>query len=565
MATYLITAPDGRKYRVTGEGTKEEALAHFQSRFNAQPAFDRDAFMASEREKYSPTGTGTENFLAGAGKAFSDLGFSARQFSTELGNAVGLGRIMPGSFGDQEVMRQQQEAAERQRRDQPLMDTTAGFAGNITGNIAAAAPTMMIPGANTVAGASLTGAGMGMLQPAASSEERVMNTGLGAGLGAVGQWGGGKIADWAGDALTSRAANAATQRAQNTVRDATLRQAMDEGFVVPPTTTNPTTINRVLESVAGKISTQQAASESNQAITNRLVRRDLGLADDAPLTKDTLSYVRRQAGKVYDQVKQTGQIVADYQYMTDLSDLVQTNSALQKSFPGAAKVDSEVESLVNTLSRQQFDADGAVEMIKKLRSDSKSNFTASAISGDPAKRQLAQAQWEAAGALEDQIERHLQQIGQAPLMMAFREARQLIAKSHSAEMALNEGTGNIQASKLVQQLRKGKPLSGGFETIAKFAAAVPKAMKDPTESGGVNALTAMLAGGGAVGLGAPQLLALPAARWGTRKALMTPAAQRRLAIPSYRPGRIGTLSLQGARGLGQVSGPLSIAAYAAEQ
>jgi len=33
--TYMITAPDGRKFKVTGEGTKEEALAHFQSQYTS--------------------------------------------------------------------------------------------------------------------------------------------------------------------------------------------------------------------------------------------------------------------------------------------------------------------------------------------------------------------------------------------------------------------------------------------------------------------------------------------------------------------------------------------------
>jgi hypothetical protein len=564
MATYLITAPDGRKYRVSGEGSKEEALAHFQSRFNAQPAFDRDAFMASEREKYSPTGSNTENFLAGTGKAFSDLGLGARQFSTELGNAVGLGRIMPGSFGDQEVMRQQQEAAERQQRDQALMDTGAGMAGNLTGNLAAAAPTMMIPGANTVAGSSLAGAGMGMLQPAASAEQRAMNTGLGAGLGAVTQWGGGKVADWAGDALTSRASKAATQKAQNTVRDATLKQAMEEGFVVPPQTTNPNAKNAILESISGKAATQQAASRRNQEVTNRLIRRDLGLADDAPLTVDNLQMVRGKAGQVYDQVKQSGTIQADNQFYQELIDLLDDNQAIKQSFPGAAKTDDAVSDLANTLAQPSFKADGAVEYAKKLRADAKGNFKAAAINGDPAKRQLAQAQWEAAGSLEDMIERHLQAIGKPDLMTSFREARQLIAKSHSAEMALNKGTGNIQASKLVQQLSKGKPLSGGFETIAKFASVAPKAMAEPTQSGGVSALSAALATGG-VGLGQPGLLAIPAARWATRKSLMSPAMQKRLAVSAYRPSQSGTLALRGTRGLGQMAAPLSVAGYATEQ
>lgn len=36
MPTFVITAPDGKKYRIKGEGTKEEALAAFQQQFSAR-------------------------------------------------------------------------------------------------------------------------------------------------------------------------------------------------------------------------------------------------------------------------------------------------------------------------------------------------------------------------------------------------------------------------------------------------------------------------------------------------------------------------------------------------
>lgn len=36
MPTYLITSPEGRKYQVTGSGTKEEALAHLQGQLTGQ-------------------------------------------------------------------------------------------------------------------------------------------------------------------------------------------------------------------------------------------------------------------------------------------------------------------------------------------------------------------------------------------------------------------------------------------------------------------------------------------------------------------------------------------------
>lgn len=40
MPSYLITAPDGRKYRVSGQGTADEALAHFQQQYAGQGRSD---------------------------------------------------------------------------------------------------------------------------------------------------------------------------------------------------------------------------------------------------------------------------------------------------------------------------------------------------------------------------------------------------------------------------------------------------------------------------------------------------------------------------------------------
>ena len=37
MPTYRVTAPDGKTYDVTGNGTAEEALAHIQQQAQGQP------------------------------------------------------------------------------------------------------------------------------------------------------------------------------------------------------------------------------------------------------------------------------------------------------------------------------------------------------------------------------------------------------------------------------------------------------------------------------------------------------------------------------------------------
>ena len=114
-------------------------------------------------------GENTQNFLAGTGKSMSDL-------AKGIGQKLGL-----YSFDD---------AAQTAKRDAPLMDTKSGTVGNVTGSVATMLPAAFIPGANTMAGAALIGAGTGLAQPAASAGEMVANTGIGAAAGPVGNMAG---------------------------------------------------------------------------------------------------------------------------------------------------------------------------------------------------------------------------------------------------------------------------------------------------------------------------------------------------------------------------------------
>lgn len=108
--------------------------------------------------------SGFDKFRAGMGKAFTDV-------ARGVGQAVGV------------VDRN--DVAESRKRDKSLMDTGAGMAGNIAGNVAALAPTAFIPGANTVTGAATVGAVSGLLAPSASTEETLTNTGIGGVAGAA--------------------------------------------------------------------------------------------------------------------------------------------------------------------------------------------------------------------------------------------------------------------------------------------------------------------------------------------------------------------------------------------
>jgi hypothetical protein len=482
-----------------------------------------------------------DRFLAGAGKAFADLGRGAGQL---------LGVV------DNEAI------TESRQLDAPLMATTAGTAGNIAGNVAATVPAAFIPGANTVAGAGAIGAGVGLLQPAESGTERLTNTAFGGAAGSAGQAIGGRVAQYAQRKLSERAATAASNQAQNSVRDDLLKQARQAGYVTPPATTNPTATNRVIEGVSGKAQTQQSAAVKNQTVTNRLVRDELGLAKDSPITKAALNGVRSKAGQVYKAINKSGRIAVDDDYLDDLSKLSASIDSVSKDFPDANVGSREqIDKLVNSLLVDDFEAPSAMAYIKELRQDASSNLSFAA-SADPAKRALGHAQRDAAGALEDMVIRHLQNNGQDALANSFDQARTLIAKTYSVEAALNEGTGNVVATQLASQLKRGKPLTGNLGLIARFGQSFPKAAAEVRDSPGVSALDVFA--GAAAGLGVdPSLIALPLARVGTRGALLSDAGQM-LATPNYNPNLLGTGSLKALDASGRRAGAIS-SAYTAQK
>jgi hypothetical protein len=110
-------------------------------------------------------GETTTRALAGAGKAFADTG-------------RGIGQYLGLTSRD--------DVAEARKRDEPLMRTGAGQAGNFAGNLAIALPTIAIPGAATLRGAAAIGAAQGLIQPSISTKETLSNAAMGGAAGAGG-------------------------------------------------------------------------------------------------------------------------------------------------------------------------------------------------------------------------------------------------------------------------------------------------------------------------------------------------------------------------------------------
>jgi hypothetical protein len=428
----------------------------------------------------SPTGSTTENVLAGIGHGMVSTAQNVKQgfdkladhlassaSGTTIGKAIDWAGQKLGLPSAQQASADTNQAiTDRRATEGPLLDTKAGKVGSFGGQFAATLPTMLIPGANTYTGAALIGGGTGL----ATTEGGLADRAKGAIAGMAGGVAGKTLGDLVGAGVSKlasmRSSSLASDAAQNVQKDAAIKLASQNGYKLPPQDVNPGVVNATLEGLSGKIKTSQAASQSNQTVTNSLAKRALGLPEDAPLNGDTLQTIRQQAGNAYNAVRGTGTVTPGQPYNDAIDKIMQQANGQAKSFPGLKN--DEITSVLGTLKQPTFEAGDAVDATKFLRNLADKAYR----SGD---KQTGAAYKQASGALEDALDSHLQSLGQPEALASFRNARQTIAKTYSVEKALNPVTGDVDAAKLALQAAKGKPLSGELRDIANINAAFPKA------------------------------------------------------------------------------------------
>jgi hypothetical protein len=298
------------------------------------------------------------------------------------------------------------------------------------------------------------------------------------------------------------------------------QESAKAGYVIPPSSVTQGKGSAFLESLGGKLLTEQKASLKNRDVTNSLAKRALGLADDTQLSDDVLNAIKKKAGETYETLKGAGKFLADKEFSKALDDASSGYREFTKEFPELAN--KEVDNLLQAFNKPSMSANGLVEGVKKLRFDAGKNMKAM----DPEKATLGRIQKKVANAVEDLMERNLTARGMKDVVDKFRAGRTMYAKASTIQESLDEA-GNVSARSIAKMMDKGKLMTGEMETIGKFGTMFPKAAQDVKRSMLPGSPLDWAVSGSVSGItGNPAYMAMLAARPATRSLLLSKPYQQ---------------------------------------
>lgn len=281
--------------------------------------------------------------------------------------------------------------------------------------------------------------------------------------------------------IKSNAVAGIQDRILNMASDSVTRDARKAGLKLPPSQARPNLVNKLVEGVGGAPQLAKTLSEKNQPITDVAIRKSLGLGPKTPISVEMLKAVRKTAGQAYKEIADIDQpFHATEAYQQAIRNLDSEVAAAHTEFPTIFK-NQAIENLAQSLDVPSMSPSAALELVKKLRRDSK---TLKKGKDSPEKLALSRAHDKAAAALEELMEQNLRELGRADLFDNYVTARQTIARSWDVQGALDKTTGRIDATKLGKKLDQDVPLTDEMKLVAKVARQYPTAMQRPQATRG---------------------------------------------------------------------------------
>jgi curved DNA-binding protein CbpA len=336
-------------------------------------------------------------------------------------------------------------------------------------------------------------------------------------------------------------------------REEALRAAHRAGYKIAPSEVGDAPIGQALQSAAGKPRLERELRASNQEVHNRLSKLALDLhPDHPPLDTQVIEEIRDEAGRAYEALRQLpGRVRTDEPLLTEIANSGQDFSKLDRAFPREPGIAQEeidrslIEREKGRWLQQDFSPGEAVDAMRQLRNDAARLLK----TGKGADWALGMVKRQIAEAFAGRLGRYAAEQNQHGLVDALRAARERIAKTHIVEDALNETTGDVDASHIARAYHAGAHLTDELETIARTAQAFKRSAgkADYGSEGPFSVVDAMLGAMGAAHN--PVLLSAVLLRPATRQALKSGIYQSSLVPSATREATRG-LSKSGMTAVG---------------
>lgn len=409
-------------------------------------------------------------YLIGGGKALVDTGRGIGNLAREAIGVVTPNQptlsslIVPqeqkNPVADYLGLPTRKDIATSRANDAYINKSTAANVGNVLANIGLyGVGAELLPVANTVVGSAALGGGFGAIQPVTEEESRTKNTLIGAGLNAALT----SSIQGVGNFLKNKEAANSFAQSINQTKDVSLKNAVNAGYVVPPTMARGGTLAKMGESISGGYKTIEAAQIKNQTNTNRLINKYLNLPERTALNEDVLNELKTQHGQAY----------------ADIAALPSVETKIPSGFS---------HNLLETTYETKTIANGSslLEKLKSARSDAKDYWQSYNRTAKPRDKTTAKAFDMKASSLENELEQLALAHNQPQLVTNLKQARQDLAKVYTVEKAMNGETGDVSAIALKRLFDNHVPLTGEAEQIAKFAKGFNDAAKVPKRGEATN-------------------------------------------------------------------------------
>jgi len=454
----------------------------FQFRARLESEMAQRAPKKSIYEQQAQSGTGFDNLLPAIGGAMKGAYLGGKQMVMQ-----GLDKIDPQG----RVAAMEPDIRENRDAMAGLNTTKMGMAGDVIGNLAMAAPTLLNPAAATLRGAAAIGGGFGALRPTLGNESRVENTLAGAALGAGGQYVGNKILGALVGQRTAQSATGGSATATSTAGSASSSSNISGGAKVTGSgggynfgsvgsdgsagltsaqrqliarnpqfrlTPGQASGSKSLQQMEAKLESQPMTSgtfndikAANQSLVNRRVAESIGVRNSDIVDSAVLDQAHQRVDRVYSIVRNTKDRKIDpdvfVNWLADIED--KSNGLLFTNGKPYSIMDHPlVSQMYHYAQKGNATAEQLVDLSSKMGKAARSQMTGA--TGD---RQLGMALNEVKDMADDLIEVGLNGRTQKLFQQARGNYRNLMTLESRVGI-VNPSNGNVSGATLANALQQ---------------------------------------------------------------------------------------------------------------